>query len=480
MILAPTGARAVKRALVWFRRDLRITDNTALWAAVRQAAEVVPVYILSEWNGSLRWTGANRQQFLCGCLSSLAQDLTAIGGWLTIRRGRAVQELATLANEIGAQAIFFNRDPDPFGRQIEGELLAFGEKTGVEIVGFSDATVHESGEVLNSSGEPFRVFTAYARAWVKAGKVKSQGRVRTIKVPEGIASLALPTLATWGLQPEADVLEAGEKAARSRMKRFIEHGLASYGRLRNSLAGDFTSRLSQDLRFGLLSIRELVERCQERAALLSAGVRKNAEKFISELIWREFYFSILWHYPDVLDTEFNPKFRGMKWPGTRVHFGRWRAGETGFPIVDAAMRQLAQTGFMPNRARMIVAMFLTKDLLVDWRLGESYFMQKLTDGEIASNNGGWQWSAGTGADAAPYFRILNPWTQSARCDPEGAYVKQWVPELRSIAAQCLHQSPPSGERLAPDYPAPLVDHARAREKALELFAKNREAYAPRV
>ena len=293
--------------------------------------------------------------------------------------------------------------------------------------------------------------------------------------------MALPTLATWGLQPEADVLEAGEKAARSRMKRFIEHGLASYGRLRNSLAGDFTSRLSQDLRFGLLSIRELVERCQERAALLSAGVRKNAEKFISELIWREFYFSILWHYPDVLDTEFNPKFRGMKWPGTRVHFDRWRAGETGFPIVDAAMRQLAQTGFMPNRARMIVAMFLTKDLLVDWRLGESYFMQKLTDGEIASNNGGWQWSAGTGADAAPYFRILNPWTQSARCDPEGAYVKQWVPELRSIAAQCLHESPPSGERLAPDYPAPLVDHARAREKALELFAKNRESIrAPRV
>ena len=268
---------------------------------------------------------------MCGCLSSLAQDLTAIGGWLTIRRGSAVQELATLANEIGAQAIFFNRDPDPFGRQIEGELFAFGEKTGIEIVGFCDATVHEPGEVLNSSGEPFRVFTAYARAWVKAGKVKAQGRVPTFKVPEGIASLTLPTLATWGLQPEADVLEAGEKAARSRMKRFIEHGLASYGRLRNSLAGEFTSRLSQDLRFGLLSIRELLERCQERAALSSAGARKSAEKFISELIWREFYFSILWHYPEVLDTEFNPKFRGMKWPGTRVHFDRWRAGETGFP-----------------------------------------------------------------------------------------------------------------------------------------------------
>ena len=425
--------------------------------------------------------GANRQQFLCGCLSSLAQNLAAIGGRLVIRRGSAVEELAKLVNETGAQEIFFNRDPDPFGRRIEAELWAFGEKAGIEIAGFWDATVHEPGEVLNSSGEPFRVFSPYARAWAKAGKIKPQGRVRGLKVADGVASLPLPTLETWRLQPEADVLEAGEKAARTRMKSFVERVVwRRMGKLRNSLAGEGTSRLSQDLRFGLLSIRELLERCRDRASAFAAPARKSAEKFISELVWREFYFSILWHFPEVLEVEFNPKFRGMTWPGTREHFDRWRSGETGFPIVDAAMRQLVQTGFMPNRVRMIVAMFLTKDLLVDWRMGESYFMQKLTDGEIANNNGGWQWSAGTGADAAPYFRILNPWTQTARFDPQGEYIKKWVPELRSVAAQQFLQPPASGERLASGYPAPIVDHARAREEALEFFAQNGGAHASRV
>ena len=462
----------MKRAVIWFRRDLRITDNPALWAAVWRAKEVVPVYILSEWSGSHRWTGANRQQFLCGCLSSLAQNLGAIGGHLVIRRGGTVEELAKLVHETGAQAIFFNRDPNPFGRRVEAELSAFGENVGIEIAGFHDVTVHEPGEILNSSSEPFRVFSAYARAWAKAGRAKAQGRVPALKVADGVKSLPLPTLETWRLQPEANVLEAGEKAARIRMKSFIECGLTSYGQLRNSLARECTSRLSQDLRFGLLSIRELLERCRDRASVLAASARKSAEKFISELVWREFYFSILWHFPEVLEVEFNPKFRGMTWPGTRDRFDRWRLGETGFPIVDAAMRQLVQTGFMPNRVRMVVAMFLTKDLLVDWRMGESYFMQKLTDGEIANNNGGWQWSAGTGADAAPYFRILNPWTQTARFDPQGEYIKKWVPESRSVAAQQFFRPPASGKRLASGYPAPIVDHAHAREKALDFFRQN--------
>ena len=214
------------------------------------------------------------------------------------------------------------------------------------------------------------------------------------------------------------------------------------------------------------------------ASVFAASARKSAEKFISELVWREFYLSILWHFPEVLEVEFNPKFRGMTWPGTREHFDRWRSGETGFPIVDAAMRQLVQTGFMPNRVRMIVAMFLTKDLPVDWRMGESYFMQKLTDGEIASNNGEWQRSAGMGADPAPYFRILNPWTQTARFDPQGEYIKKWVPELRSVAAQQFLQPPASGERLASGYPAPIVDHAFAREEALEFFAQKGELTRP--
>ncbi len=277
-------------AIVWFRRDLRITDNTALRAAVERAATIVPVFVLSTWKGNHRWTGANRQQFLCGCLSSLAQNLAAVGGRLVIRSGKAVEELAKLALETGARAIFFNRDPDPFGRRVEADLAAFGQQAGIDVVGCKDATIHDRDEVLTSSSEPFRVFTPYVRAWAKAGTVEAKGRIRRLKTPDGLASLPLPTLETWGLKPEADVLKAGEKAARSRMKRFLDRGLADYGTSRNALDQELTSRLSQDLRFGLLSIRELLGKCQECASGLPAAGKESAEKFISELIWREFYF----------------------------------------------------------------------------------------------------------------------------------------------------------------------------------------------
>jgi deoxyribodipyrimidine photo-lyase len=459
----------VDTAIVWFRRDLRITDNSALASAAKRAACVVPVYILSTWTARHRWTGPHRQHFLCGCLASLGDNLASIGGRLIIRRGAAIEELAKLVRATRAQAIFFNRDPDPFGRQIEAELTAFGREAGIEIVGFKDVSLHDADEVLTESGEPFRVFTPYARAWSRLKKSSSGGRVRGLKTNGSTFSLPLPSIRTWGLTAEVHVLPAGEKAARSRMKSFVESGLAQYGAGRDSLAEPFTSRLSQDLRFGLLSIRELFERCQERGAELSASERKSAQKFISELIWREFYLNILWHFPEVLKVEFNPQFRGINWPGELECFERWCAGETGFPVVDAAMRQLKQTGFMPNRARMIVAMFLTKDLLIDWRWGESHFMQELTDGEIANNNGGWQWSAGTGADAAPYFRMLNPWTQTVRFDPEGEYLKTWVPELRDVPAHRLMQPRAPNHRLAANYPAPIVDHAEARQQALKLF-----------
>ena len=460
-------------AIVWLRRDLRITDNTALAGAVARAAKVVPVYVLSDRMESHRWTGPHRQHFLCGCLASLDGNLAAIGGRLIIRRGLAIEELSKLVRETRAQAIFFNRDPDPFGRKMETDLAALGSKIGVEIIGFKDVSLHDPGEVLTVSGEPFRVFSPYARAWTQLKKASPESAVHNLKPVENLTSLPLPTLETWGISGDAQVVPAGEKAARARMKNFLEFGLANYGTGRNLLAKSLTSRLSQDLRFGLLSIRELFERCQKRAAELSGSGRKSAQKFISELIWREFYLSILWHFPEVLDVEFDEKFRSMEWPGQREHFERWRAGETGFPIVDAAMRQLKQIGYMPNRARMIVAMFLTKDLLIDWRLGESHFMQELTDGEIASNNGGWQWSAGVGADAAPYFRMLNPWTQTIRFDSQGEYIKAWIPALQDVPADRLTKPPPPGQKLAQNYPAPIVDHPAARKKALELFSQNR-------
>jgi deoxyribodipyrimidine photo-lyase len=463
----------VKTALHWFRRDLRITDNPALTAAATAAREVIPVYLLSRWKNHHRWTGSHRQEFLCGSLESLAHNLSSIGSRLVIRRGDAVDELLHLARETGAGAIFFNRDPDPFGRAVEERLTREGRAAGLEIKACQDACLHERSEVLTGNNEPYRVFTPYAKAWTKLPKTPPTGRLRALSTRAGIPSLPLPSLGTWGLSASGEILAPGEKAARERLTTFLTRGLPGYGARRDFPAEPATSRLSQDLRHGLLSIREVYARCRKRAEELPASERSNAQKYLSELIWREFYMSILWHFPEVLEEEFNPKFRGMDWPGKPEHFSRWTAGETGFPIVDAAMRELNETGFMHNRARMIAAMFLTKDLHLDWRQGEGYFMQQLTDGEIASNNGGWQWSAGTGADAAPYFRIQNPWTQTRRYDPEGAYIKRWLPELRNVPADKFFAPPESG-RLAAGYPAPMVNHAAAREKTLELFARQKE------
>jgi deoxyribodipyrimidine photo-lyase len=459
----------VKTAIHWFRRDLRLTDNTALNAAAKSSEQVVPVYIASRWEKKHRWTGSNRQSFLCGSLESLSRNLCSVGSQLIIREGRAVEALEKLVTETQAEAIFYNRDPDPFGRSVEEELKKTAARLGIEIHEFKDVAIHEQNEVLTGAGQSFRVFTPYSKAWEKLPKPPVGGRIKNLSTPE-VASIELPGLSRWELSPAAGgVVEPGEKAARERMREFLDKGLARYGANRDIPFGRYTSRLSQDLRFGLISIRELHQACLQKADSLDAAGRGSAMKYIAELVWREFYMQILWKHPEVLEHEFNPKYRGMKWPGTMANFEKWKNGETGFPIVDAAMRELRETGFMHNRTRMIAAMFLTKDLHLDWRLGEQYFMQALVDGEIASNNGGWQWSAGTGADAAPYFRIQNPWSQTKRFDPEAAYIKKWVPELRDVPPEKLMDAPPPGVRVAKNYPPPVVDHSTARDITLDLF-----------
>lgn len=466
----------MQTAIHWFRRDLRLTDNTALAAAAKSAKTVVPAYILSDWKKSHRWTGPNRQQFLCGSLASLDANLRAIGSRLILREGDAVAALEKLAAETRAEAIFFNRDPDPFGQATEARLAGAAKRLGIAIHAHQDIALHERDEVLTGSGDNFRVFTPYFRAWQKLPKPAATGAIKNLATPAEPASLPLPDNSRWQIPSgAAGVLEPGEKAARARMRDFIASRLATYGSERDIPSGLHTSRLSQDLRFGLVSIRELHQACLAQADSLDAGGRGSAVKYIAELAWREFYMQILWKFPEVLDHEFNPKFRGMRWPGDPSRLAAWKNGETGFPIVDAAMRELRETGFMHNRTRMIAAMFLTKDLHLDWRLGERHFMQTLADGEIASNNGGWQWSAGTGADAAPYFRIQNPWSQTKRFDPEGLYIKQWVPELRDIPAVKFHEPPAPGTRLAKNYPPPIVDHAAARDTTLNLFKAHQSA-----
>ncbi len=447
----------------WFRRDLRLTDNTALHHAARSTEQLIPVFILSDWRKHHQWTGAARQQFLCGCLESLAGDLTVANSRLILRQGRADEELEKLIRETGATAVFTNRDPDPYGKAMEQKVASVCARLGVEFNSFKDSVLHEAVEVLTGEGKPYRVYTPYSRNWLSLPKPAPSPRVKSFGAAATVPSLPLPTLKTWSLHPGAPLIpEPGERAARDRMKQFTESAiLGKYSQHRNLPAGRTTSQLSQDLRFGLISIRELYAHCT------AAGSDASILTYIKELAWREFYMAVLHHWPEVLEHEFNADFRNVPWPGEDPAFDAWKHGRTGFPIVDAGIRQLLATGLMHNRVRMITAMFLTKDLHVHWRLGESFFMQHLVDGEIASNNGGWQWSAGTGADAAPYFRIQNPWTQTKSYDPDGTYIKQWLPELADVPTADLMT--PTIRPLSPDYPLPIIDHSVERIRTLERF-----------
>lgn len=460
----------------WFRRDLRIADNTALWGAAESLLPVVPVYVASDWRGPHAWTGPNRQSFLCGSLESLAGNLNSIGGRLIVRRGAAVDELRKLICETGAVAVHFNRDPDPFGKSVEKSLAAACAEMGVACVGHEDAWLLGPDEVRTQTGDPYRVFTPYSRNWLERKKPAPLPKPANLRTPPDIRSLALPTLASWRLKnPAPGILESGERAARARLKTAVAGLVQNYGEFRDIPAKEGTSRLSQDLRFGLVSIRTVHAAVAKACAGATPGKKASIDVFIKELAWREFYFAILHHFPNVLNEEFNSDWRGLPWDEPDELFEKWKLGRTGFPIVDAGMRQLAVTGFMHNRVRMIVAMFLTKDLHLDWKLGESWFMQNLVDGEIASNNGGWQWSAGTGADAAPYFRIQNPWSQTKRYDPDGAYIRRWIPELKGVSAEKFQSPPPDGQPLVPGYPLPCLDHKTERERTLEIFKRHRAA-----
>ncbi len=468
----PEGHRL---AIHWFRRDLRLLDNTALHHAAKSSASVLPVYIASDWKGPHLWTGAIRQSFLCGCLASLEKNLGTIGGRLVIRRGSADRELESLIAESGATALYFNRDPDPFGREMETKVEAMCRRLGVECRAFHDVTLHAPEEVLTRGGAPYRVFTPYFRAWLPLEKPRPLSKPSSLASPWDIPSRPLPELSDWGLAaPDAAIVEAGERAALDRLKRALDGRLQRYADKRDTPAEDGTSRLSQDLRFGLLSIRTIHAKARQLQSAVDRSGRDGIDTFIKELAWREFYMAILRHFPNVLKEEFNPDWRGLPWDGPDGKFEAWKTGRTGFPIVDAGMRELLATGHMHNRLRMITAMFLTKDLHLDWRLGEQFFMQHLLDGEIASNNGGWQWSAGTGADAAPYFRIQNPWSQAKRHDPQGTYIKRWLPELAAVPPAALCEPPPGNRPLAPGYPLPCVDHHVERNRTLAIFQRHRD------
>ena len=468
-----------RTAILWFRRDLRVHDHPALVAAVAEADVVIPVFVFDEALLHGRWPSANRIWFMRESVAALSVALAERGAGLRILRGRPADVLPALARETGARSVYLTRDAAPYGRSRDREVAERLTAEGVPVHAKRGLYVHEPDEITTADGRPFSVYGAYRRAWearpgrgvlAAPDRIPGPGPGGSPGRPDPIPDVAPPTA------DRSLLLEPGERAARARLERWAAgRAIDAYGADRNRMDLDGTSRLSQDVRFGLLSPVEVLER--------TGGPGEGRRVFGNELAWREFYAHVLWHNPRVTTGPYQASFAGLPVRDDPDGLAAWSEGRTGYPVVDAAMRQLRASGFVHNRARMITASFLAKHLLLDYRLGEAEFMRHLLDGDLASNNGGWQWTASTGTDPQPYFRVFNPVLQGQRFDPDGDYVRRWVPELRGIAGAAVHEpwklgpveQAAAGARIGIDYPARIVDHAEARARALEVYGATKAA-----
>ncbi len=462
----------MRRVIHWFRRDLRVTDNTALSEASARAELVIPVFILEDAFRTGPDVGAARLDFLLRSLESLRENLERLGYPLIVRRGKSEIELPKLCQEIGAEAVFCNRRYEPYTQARDERVFAALNAAGVGFEVFKDAVIWDEEEILTQAGKPFTVFTPYSKAWKARLIPAPRPRLkRTTKPFEKIKSDVLPTdPANLGHPLSQSIFPAGESAASEALKSFFKKKVLAYGKGRNFPAEEGTSQLSPHLRAGTIGVRTVLAGLKAARSGATKPEQANCDVFLNELIWREFYLQVLANFPHVMKGAFRPEYDALKWSDNRDHFQAWCEGRTGYPIVDAAMRCLNATGWMHNRLRMIVAMFLTKDLLINWQWGERYFMQQLVDGDMAANNGGWQWSAGTGTDAAPYFRIFNPVTQGEKFDAKGDFVRRWVPELADAPVELIHK-PWEQPRLLKEtkYPERIVSHEAQRGKCLEMF-----------
>jgi deoxyribodipyrimidine photo-lyase len=474
------------RSIFWFRRDLRDHDNAGLHYALTASRQVHCVFIFDrEILDALPARTDRRVEFILASVAELREALRAKGGDLIVLHGRAREAIPELAANLAAAAVFANEDYEPGAidrdATVERLLAAGGRRLHLA----KDHVIFAKNEVLTQAGGRFSVFTPYKRAWL--AKV-NEFFLQAYPVAKYAARLArspfatpLVTLAGLGFEPTNLArlpVPTGMSGAKQLIGTFAPR-MARYQTARDFPFVEGVSRLSVHNRFGTVSIRDLAR---------SAWHARNegAATWLSELVWRDFYFQILWHDPHAATGAFRREYDAIPWPGADEHFVAWREARTGFPIVDAAMRQINATGWMHNRLRMIVASFLVKDLLLDWRRGEKYFADNLLDFDLAANNGGWQWAASTGCDAQPYFRIFNPVSQSERFDPQGRFIRSCLPELAKVPDAFIHapwtmgplDQKASGCVIGRDYPAPIVDHASQRPKALALFAASRRKAAP--
>ena len=480
----PRTTRPFRRGLVWFRRDLRCIDHTALHHALGQCETVFCVFVfdpdlLEPLSRAPDQAGHRRVAFLHGCVTALDAALAAHGNRLIVRHGRTAETLATLVETLGIEALFYNHDYEPAAMARDQAVSARLQDLGCASFDFKDQVIFERDEVMTAQGKPFSVFTPYKNAWLRRlAPADLAPREVTLRPVPGDPHADVPTLAQLGFagEPEPLHLAPGSDAAHALLDTFLTR-IDEYHVRRDFPAVRGPSYLSAHLRFGTVSIRTLVACAHQRMLAGSRG----AETWLSELIWRDFYMMILAQHPRLAEgASFKPEYERIRWadgPETEAAFAAWCAGRTGYPLVDAAMLQLNATGYMHNRLRMVTASFLCKDLGIDWRRGAAYFAARLTDHDFAANNGGWQWAASSGCDAQPYFRIFNPVTQSTRFDPQGKFIRRYLPQLAKLSDRDIHapwlasadRLAAAGVKLGETYPHPLVDHAEARQQTLERY-----------
>ncbi len=469
----------MSRGLVWFRRDLRLDDHAALHAAASACDELAAVFVLDPEQLAGDRIGPPNVQFFFGSLGELREELRAAGSDLALLRGDFAQELERFAKAVGAGTLFFNVDDDPAAVVRDRRVAERFRNAGLSVKTFTDHVVFGRGAIGKNDGSPYTVFTPFKKRWLDRLAAEPRepfasrraAAAKWLPAPIIGSTLAVPAPEDLGYEPSDRYPRSGAGEAARLLHTFLAGGIAGYGDQRNFPGRDGTSRLSPHLRAGTIGIRTCV------AAAARAG-RRGAEVWLSELIWREFYQSILANFPRVASEPFLAEAAAIPWRDDEAGFAAWCEGRTGFPMVDAAMRQLTSTGWMHNRLRMIAASFLTKDLLIDYRRGERFFERWLADADLAANNGGWQWTASTGTDAAPYFRVFNPIVQSEKFDPGGEFIARMIPELAALSPADRHApwlaSPlalaEAKITLGRTYPAPIVDHAQARNRALAAFA----------
>jgi deoxyribodipyrimidine photo-lyase len=480
----PRGG-AVRPIIIWFRQDLRVTDHAPLAAAAR--APVVPLYVLDDALAGDRAPGGASRWWLHSSLESLSRTLASLGAPLVLRRGDTRSTIVALARETDAQGVYWSRGYEPGIAQAETALQRELEANGVEARRFAGTLLVEPEHLRTGQGGPYKVYTPFAKAL--QGALTPRAPVAApARLEPGASAPSSERLDDWNLLPRqpdwAQGLRAswtpGEAGAAERLARFVDSSLGAYEELRNRPDLEGTSRLSPHLHFGELGVRQVWHAVQAARAI--ARDERGALAFQRELAWREFSYHLLHHFPRLPDEPMRAEFASFPWRADPQALRAWQRGRTGYPIVDAGMRELWHTGWMHNRVRMIAASFLVKHLLLPWNAGERWFWDTLVDADLASNAVNWQWVAGCGTDAAQYVRIFNPVLQGRRFDPEGAYVRRWIPELHALPADHIHApwlAPTdtlarSGVRLGRDYPAPVVDHAAARARALAAWSRLRQ------